>query len=78
MSENSFPQYTEPSSLALVTLMRAGVFHYVCNQPDVEAAKIEYMLIMCNLFGRQYLRSKKSYWDVAVQVFFYGRSPATT
>ena len=62
MSENSFPQYTEPSSLALVTLIRAGVFHYVCNQPDVEAAKIEYMLsIMCNLFGRQYLRSKTLY-----------------
>ena len=71
-------QYTEPSNLALVRLMWAGVFHSVCNQPDVEAAKKEYMLIMCNLFGRHYLRSKKSYWDVAVQVSFYGHSPATT
>jgi ATP-dependent RNA helicase DDX60 len=35
--------------------MRAGVFHTVCNQPDIEAAKKEYMLIMCNLFGRRYL-----------------------
>ena len=35
--------------------MRAGVFHAVCNQPDVEAAKKEYMLIMCNLFGRLYI-----------------------
>ena len=35
--------------------MRAGVFHAVCKQPDVEAAKKEYMLIMCNLFGRRYL-----------------------
>jgi hypothetical protein len=35
--------------------MRSGVFHAVCNQPDVDAAKKEYMLIMCNLFGRRYL-----------------------
>ena len=35
--------------------MRAGVFHAVCKQPDVEAAKKEFMLIMCNLFGRRYL-----------------------
>jgi hypothetical protein len=35
--------------------MRAGVFHAVCKQPDVEAAKKDYMLIMCNLFGRRYL-----------------------
>ena len=35
--------------------MRAGVFHAVCKQPDVEAAKREYMLIMCNLFGRRNL-----------------------
>ena len=33
MSEKSFPEYTGPSNLALVT----------------------YILIMCNLFGRQYL-----------------------
>ena len=50
-----FSQYTEPSNLALVTLMRAGVFHSVCNKPNIEVAKKEYMLIMCNLFGRQYL-----------------------
>ena len=35
--------------------MRAGVFHSVCKQPDMEAAKKDYMLIMCNLFGRRYL-----------------------
>lgn len=35
--------------------MRAGVFHAVCKQPDVEAAKKDFMLIMCNLFGRRYL-----------------------
>ena len=54
MSENDF-QYAEPSNLALVALMRAGVFHAVCKQPDIEAAKKDYILIMCNLFGRQYL-----------------------
>jgi len=35
--------------------MRAGVFHAVCKQSDVEAAKKDYMLLMCNLFGRRYL-----------------------
>jgi hypothetical protein len=35
--------------------MRAGVFHAICEQPDVEAAKKDYKLIMCNLFGRRYL-----------------------
>jgi ATP-dependent RNA helicase DDX60 len=35
--------------------MRAGVFHAVCKQPNVEAAKKDYMLLMCNLFGRRYL-----------------------
>ena len=35
--------------------MRAGVFHAVCKQPDTEAAKKDYMLLMCNLFGRRYL-----------------------
>ncbi|KAF8812130.1 P-loop containing nucleoside triphosphate hydrolase protein [Phlegmacium glaucopus] len=47
--------YTEPSNLALVALMRNGVFHEVCKQPDVKAAKKDYMLLMCNLFGRRYL-----------------------
>ena len=35
--------------------MRAGVIHAICGQRDVEAAKKNYMLIMCNLFGRRYL-----------------------
>jgi len=35
--------------------MQAGVFHAVCNKPDVEAAKKDNVLIMSNLFGRRYL-----------------------
>ncbi|KAF8958161.1 hypothetical protein BDZ97DRAFT_66327 [Flammula alnicola] len=47
--------YTEPSNLALVTLMRSGVLHDVCKQSNVGAAKKDFMIIMANLFGRRYL-----------------------
>ena len=35
--------------------MRHGIFHSICDQADKEAAKREFMIVLCNLFGRQYL-----------------------
>ncbi|KAG2012979.1 DEAD/DEAH box helicase [Coprinopsis cinerea AmutBmut pab1-1] len=48
--------YTEPSNLGLVSLMRSGVLHEICNDSDIESAKRTYILVMCHLFGRRYLR----------------------
>src|SRR5690606_4798878 len=37
-------------------LMRSGVLHEICNDSDIESAKRTYILVMCHLFGRRYLR----------------------
>ncbi|KAF8878473.1 hypothetical protein CPB84DRAFT_1966141 [Gymnopilus junonius] len=47
--------YAEPSNFAFVALMRAGVFHRICNRLDAEDAKKGCMMVLCNLFGRRYL-----------------------
>ena len=47
--------YTEPSNLALVTLLRHGVFHRICAQPSLIQAKRDIILLMSHLFGRRYL-----------------------
>lgn len=47
--------YTEPSNFALVTLMRRGVVHQVCNQDSMEQAKRDFLLLMCHIFGRRHL-----------------------
>ncbi|TCD64633.1 hypothetical protein EIP91_003835 [Steccherinum ochraceum] len=52
--------YTEPSNLALITLLRSGVIHRICNQPSMIDAQYEFMLVMCHLFGRRYLPSAYS------------------
>jgi len=35
--------------------MRSGVLHEICNRPDLESAKREFLIIMSNLFGRRYM-----------------------
>jgi len=47
--------YTEPSNFALVTLLRHGVLHRICNQHSVIQAKRDFILLMSHLFGRRYL-----------------------
>lgn len=47
--------YTEPSNFALVTLMRRGVIHDICNQKKVEHAKRDLLILLCHLFGRRFL-----------------------
>ncbi|KAH8110039.1 hypothetical protein DFH11DRAFT_1806074 [Phellopilus nigrolimitatus] len=47
--------HTEPSNFALITLMRSGVLHKVCDQSSTEQAKRDLMLVLCHLFGRKYL-----------------------
>ncbi|GJE85123.1 P-loop containing nucleoside triphosphate hydrolase protein [Phanerochaete sordida] len=47
--------YTEPSNFALVTLMRRGVVHEICNQTSTESAKRDFLLLLCHLFGRRFL-----------------------
>ncbi|KAI0750894.1 P-loop containing nucleoside triphosphate hydrolase protein [Daedaleopsis nitida] len=47
--------YTEPSNLALVTLLRQGVIHRLCNQSSLITAKRDLMLLLSHLFGRRYL-----------------------
>lgn len=49
--------YTEPSNLALITLLRHGIIHRICNQRSMIDAEREFMLVMCHLFGRRYLPS---------------------
>ncbi|EGO30017.1 hypothetical protein SERLADRAFT_413254 [Serpula lacrymans var. lacrymans S7.9] len=47
--------YTEPSNLALVSLLRNGVLHKICAQSSMINAKKDFILLMCHLFGRRYL-----------------------
>ena len=47
--------HTDPSNLALVTLLRHGVMHEICGQSSFIKAKTDFMVIMCHLFGRRYL-----------------------
>ncbi|KAG1852486.1 hypothetical protein F4604DRAFT_1296933 [Suillus subluteus] len=49
--------YTEPSNLALVALLRSGVIHKICAQPNLKLAKRDFILLMAHLFGRRYLPS---------------------
>ncbi|THH31062.1 hypothetical protein EUX98_g3125 [Antrodiella citrinella] len=49
--------YTEPSNLALISLLRHGIIHRICNQTSMINAQREFMLVMCHLFGRRYLPS---------------------
>ncbi|KAG1725071.1 uncharacterized protein EDB91DRAFT_1169407 [Suillus paluster] len=49
--------HTEPSNLALVALLRSGVIHDICAQPDLRLAKRDFILLMAQLFGRRYLPS---------------------
>lgn len=47
--------YTEPSNLALVALLRAGVLHKICANPSIITAKQEFIILMSHLFGRRHL-----------------------
>ncbi|KAG1758646.1 hypothetical protein EDD22DRAFT_997577 [Suillus occidentalis] len=49
--------YTEPSNLALVALLRSGVIHEICAQPNLRLAKRNFIQLMAHLFGRRYLPS---------------------
>ncbi|KAG2134032.1 uncharacterized protein EDB93DRAFT_852671 [Suillus bovinus] len=49
--------YTEPSNFALVALLRSGVIHKICAQPNLKLAKRNFILLMAHLFGRRYLPS---------------------
>ncbi|KZT04532.1 P-loop containing nucleoside triphosphate hydrolase protein [Laetiporus sulphureus 93-53] len=47
--------YTEPGNLALIALLRYGVIHSICAQPNQFAARREFMVLMCHIFSRRYL-----------------------
>ena len=47
--------YTEPSNLALVALLRAGVIHEICSNESMIQAKQDLILLFCHLFGRREL-----------------------
>lgn len=48
--------YTEPGNLALVTLIRSGVIHDLCEKAaSMDEAQVGFVIIMANLFGRRYL-----------------------
>ncbi|KAF9648472.1 P-loop containing nucleoside triphosphate hydrolase protein [Thelephora ganbajun] len=47
--------YTEPSNLALVTLLRAGVIHKICSDKSMIQAKQNLLILFCHLFGRREL-----------------------
>lgn len=49
--------YTEPSNLALVTLLRAGVIHEICSNKSMIRAKQDLLILFCHLFGRRELPS---------------------
>ena len=49
--------YTEPSNLALVTLLRAGVLHQICSNKSTIQAKKDLITLFCHLFGRRELPS---------------------
>lgn len=46
---------TEPSNLALVTLLRAGVVHEICLNKSMIQAKRNLLILFCHLFGRREL-----------------------
>ena len=46
---------TEPSNLALVTLLRAGVIHKICSNKSTIQAKQNLLILFCHLFGRREL-----------------------
>jgi hypothetical protein len=48
---------TEPSNLALVTLLRAGVLHEICANKSMIQAKRDLLVLFCHLFGRRELPS---------------------
>ena len=47
--------HTEPSNLALVTLLRAGVIHKICSNKSMIQAKQNLLILFCHLFGRRKL-----------------------
>lgn len=47
--------YTEPSNLALVTLLRSGVIHEICSNESMIQAKQNLLILFCHLFGRREL-----------------------
>lgn len=47
--------YTEPSNFALVTLMRRGIIHEICNQKSTGNAKRDFLILLSHLFGRRFL-----------------------
>lgn len=47
--------YTEPSNLALITLLRAGVIHEICSNESMIQAKQDLLVLFCHLFGRRQL-----------------------
>lgn len=46
---------TEPSNLALITLLRHGVVHQICSDPSRVAAKRNLLILLSHLFDRRYL-----------------------
>ena len=48
---------TEPSNLALVVLLRAGVIHKICSNKSMIQAKQNLLVLFCHLFGRRELPS---------------------
>ncbi|OJT12310.1 hypothetical protein TRAPUB_11137 [Trametes pubescens] len=46
---------TEPSNLALVTLLRHGVVHQICSDASADAAKRNLLILLSHIFGRRYL-----------------------
>ena len=47
--------YTEPSNLALIALIRAGVLHGICSNKSMIQAKKNLLVFFCHLFGRREL-----------------------
>jgi hypothetical protein len=47
--------HTEPSNLALVTLLRAGIIHNICSNKSIIQAKQNLLILFCHLFGRREL-----------------------
>ena len=47
--------HAEPSNLALVTLLRAGVIHEICSNKSMIQAKHNLLILFCHLFGRREL-----------------------
>ena len=45
--------YTEPSNLALIALLRAGVIHKICSNQSIIMAKQNLLILFCHLFGRR-------------------------